>query len=120
MDANVLKAIGEPTRFKLLRLMSERSYCVQALAYESGISESAVSQHLKILRDAGLVEGIKRGFYTHYRVNRPVLEEVINEFRLLTEIAPKPCERPFYGCPLSEKIGCKSYVPPEKRGEHDD
>ena len=40
-------------RFYLLQLMSERGYCVRALARRSQLSESAVSQHLKILREAG-------------------------------------------------------------------
>ena len=61
MNEKILKALGEPRRFRLLQLMSHRSYCVRALAVKSGLSESAVSQHLKILREAGLVMGVRRG-----------------------------------------------------------
>ena len=53
MNEKILKALGEPKRFQLLQLMSSRSYCVRALAVRSSLSESAVSQHLKILREAG-------------------------------------------------------------------
>ena len=50
MNESVLKALGEPKRFQLLQLMAQRGYCVSALARKSQLSESAVSQHLKILR----------------------------------------------------------------------
>ena len=61
MEEKILKALGEPKRFLLLQLMAERGYCVGALALKSELSVSAVSQHLKILREAGLVYGVKRG-----------------------------------------------------------
>lgn len=119
MDEKVLKALGEPSRFKLLQLMSRRSYCVRALAVKSGLSESAVSQHLKILREAGLIYGIKRGYYTHYRLDRDALGQVIAELETLRTVQRGPCDGPFYGCPESEYLRCKSYVPPEKRGKED-
>ena len=77
MNDKILKAIGEPRRFQLLQLMSDRSYCVRALAGKSGLSESAVSQHLKLLREAGLIYGVKKGYYTHYRLDKEALGAVI-------------------------------------------
>ena len=115
MDAKTLKALGDSKRFLLLQLMSQRSYCVRALARSSQLSESAVSQHLKVLREAGLVYGVKRGHYTHYCVDREALRQVISEFETLLEIQRKPCDGPFYGCPESEYVRCKAYVPPENR-----
>ena len=79
MEPNVLKALGDPKRFQMLQLMAERSYCVRALARRVQLTESAVSQHLKILREAGLVCGIRIGYYTHYRVERDALGRVIEE-----------------------------------------
>ncbi len=119
MDEKILKALGEPGRYQLLQLMSCRSYCVRALAVKSGLSESAVSQHLKILREAGLVHGIKKGYYTHYRLDKDALGQVIAELEQLRTIQRRPCDGPFYGCPESEYLRCKSYVPPEKRGKED-
>ena len=117
MDDKILKALGEPKRFLLLQLMAERGYCVGALAYRSQLSESAVSQHLKILREAGLVYGVKRGYYTHYRLDKEALDGVIAELTAIRDTKSVPCDRPFYGCPESENVRCKSYVPPELRGE---
>ena len=119
MDEKVLKALCEPKRYLLLELMSKRSYCVSALAIKSGLSESAVSQHLKILREADLVYGVKKGYYTHYTLNKEMLGGIISELLLLREVNRKPCDRPFYGCPESEYLKCKSYVPPEKRVKED-
>lgn len=115
-----LKALGDPSRYRLLQLMSERSYCVGALAHSSGLSESAVSQHLKILREAGLVYGVKRGYYTHYCVDKQALDDVIAQLEALRDTRRKPCDGPFYGCPESEYIRCKAYVPPENRTKEEE
>ena len=115
MDENKLKALCEPNRYKILKLIQLRGYCVAALAHASGMSESSVSQHLKILREAGLVRGEKRGFYTHYSLNRDALKEVIEELNALTEASPAPCNSPYYGCSEAEYVQCKAYVPIEKR-----
>ena len=120
MDTNLLKALGDPRRFQMLRLLSERSYCVSALARVSSLSESAVSQHLKILREAKLVYGVKRGYYTHYCVDREVLGSVIAELEQMRDVQRKPCDGPFYGCPESEYVRCKAYVPPEKRRKEEE
>ena len=120
METKTLKALGDPKRFLLLQLMSERGYCVGALARRSELSESAVSQHLKILREAGLVYGVKRGYYTHYCVDKDALGAIIAELEAMRTMQRKPCDGPFYGCPESEYVRCKSYVPPEKRGKEED
>ena len=115
MDEKTLKAIGDVKRFQLLQLMSQRSYCVRALARSSQLSESAVSQHLKVLREAGLVYGMKRGYYTHYSVDKDALGRIIVELQQMLSTQRQPCDGPFYGCPESEYIRCQSYVPPENR-----
>ena len=120
METRTLKALGDPKRYQLLQLMSQRGYCVGALAHASGLSESAVSQHLKILREAGLVYGVKRGYYTHYCVDKDALRGIIDELEAMLTCQRKPCDGPFYGCPEAEYIRCKSYVPPEKRMKEDD
>ena len=115
MEAKTLKALGDPKRFLLLQLMSERGYCVGALARRSELSESAVSQHLKILREAGLAYGVKKGYYTHYTLDKEALGRVVEELETMRNARRRPCDGPFYGCPESEYIRCGSYVPPEMR-----
>ena len=115
MDEKILKALGEPKRYLLMQLLAERGYCVRALARKSCLSESAVSQHLKVLREAGLVYAVKLGYYTHYRLDKDALGNVITQLELLRSVQRKPCDGPYYGCTESEYLRCKSYVPPEKR-----
>lgn len=73
---NKFKALGDETRFKIFLLLSEKQICVKSLAKALGISESAVSQHLKVLKNADLIKGEKVGYFTHYKVQRTVLKEL--------------------------------------------
>ena len=119
MEEKILRALGEPKRFRLLQLMAERGYCVRALARQSYLSESAVSQHLKTLREAGLVYGVKKGYYTHYCLDKAALGRFIAELERIRDTERKPCDGPFYGCPESEYLRCHAYVPPEQRGKEE-
>jgi len=83
---NVLKAISDDTRYKLVNLLLKHDLCVGALATRLNVSESAVSQHLKILRDSGIVKGDKRGYFTHYYVDRQVLRQVAEEITQLSQV----------------------------------
>ena len=71
--ARIFKALSLDTRVRIVLLLKERALCVNALAARLGVSASAVSQHLRILRDADLVIPDKRGYYVHYELNRKTL-----------------------------------------------
>jgi DNA-binding transcriptional ArsR family regulator len=71
--ARALKVLSVGTRVRMIALLKGRSLCVNALAARLGVTQGAVSQHLRILRDAGLVLDEKRGYYVHYRLNEPAL-----------------------------------------------
>ncbi|MFH1933412.1 MAG: metalloregulator ArsR/SmtB family transcription factor [Pseudomonadota bacterium] len=74
-----LKALAHETRFKILNLLMTHDLCVGALSGRIGISKAAISQHLQVLRKAGLVKGEKRGYWTHYSVERAVLRQIADE-----------------------------------------
>jgi len=84
----IFKALSDETRFKLISLLLTHDLCVGALANHLGISEAAVSQHLKQLRESGLVKGEKRGYWTHYIVERNKLNELAEFVRELTNLPP--------------------------------
>lgn len=91
-----LKALSDETRFRLFDLLLAKNLCGKALARQLGISEAAVSQHLKILKGAGLVEGEKRGYWMHYSVRKEALEGVIEELgrlALRSTVSDEPCLR---------------------------
>lgn len=79
----VLKAISDETRMKIIKLLLGHDYCVKGLAKRLGLSESAVSQHVKVMKEAGILVGEKRGYFIHYEVNRAVLLEVAKELEML-------------------------------------
>jgi ArsR family transcriptional regulator len=101
----ILKTLSDDTRFKLIYLLLTHDLCVGALAHHLGISEAAVSQHLKQLREAGLVKGEKRGYWTHYIVDRNKFNELAEALKGLTSLPPCPegvCIRK-----PNQKINCK-------------
>lgn len=75
--AEMFKALSDPTRLKLVVLLTEHegALCVNALAGNLGVTQSAVSQHLRILRQAGLVKGDRRGYHVHYSLNKDRIEQ---------------------------------------------
>ena len=72
----ILKALADETRFRIIHLLLSYDLCVGALADHLSMSKAAVSQHLKILRKAGLVRGEKRGYWTHYGVDKTVIHQI--------------------------------------------
>jgi DNA-binding transcriptional ArsR family regulator len=74
-----IDAIAHPGRRALLRLVLDRELPVSELAQRIGVSQPAASQHLKVLRDAGLVRGRVDGRRRLYRVDLEGLERLRRE-----------------------------------------
>jgi ArsR family transcriptional regulator len=92
-QAAMFGLLADPTRLKLLRLLSQQrdpnALCVNALAYQLEVTQSAVSQHLRVLKSAGLVKGERRGYRVHYFINQ---EALIHAQELISGIL-RPQER---------------------------
>jgi len=73
--ARVGAILSVPSRVRIIELLKERALCVGALAARLGITQGAVSQHLRVLRDNGLVAAERRGYFVHYRLNDKTLEK---------------------------------------------
>jgi DNA-binding transcriptional ArsR family regulator len=77
-QAAIFGALADPTRLKLLKLLcSQRepdALCVNALAGLLGITQPAVSQHLRVLKSAGLVTGKRMGYHVHHSVAPGAIE----------------------------------------------
>ena len=71
--AKLLKVLSVETRVRIVRLLRGRALCVNALAARLDVTQGAVSQHLRLMRDAGLVIDEKRGYFVHYRLNEDTL-----------------------------------------------
>lgn len=73
--ARIFKILSVDTRIRIIQLLKDRALCVGALSAQIGITQGAVSQHLRVLRDADLVVAERRGYYIHYRLNEKVLAQ---------------------------------------------
>lgn len=62
----VMKALSDPTRVKILKILERRSMCVCELQTALGSAQSTTSKHLKILEDAGLATSGKDGLWVNY------------------------------------------------------
>jgi DNA-binding transcriptional ArsR family regulator len=68
-EARVLDALGDPTRRAVLELLRGGEHSVRQLTDATAVSQPAVSQHLRVLRDAGLVAVRPEGTRRFYRVD---------------------------------------------------
>ena len=93
--ADICKALGDPTRIKIIKLLSTRGriLCVGAIAHELGITQPAVSQHLKVLKSIGLLEDNRAGCHVHYCVCGDTLDQYKKEFDELFKLLGKCCSR---------------------------
>ena len=62
----VMKALSDPNRVKILKLLQQKTMCVCELQGALQISQPSVSKHLKLLEDAGLVDYVKEGLWVNY------------------------------------------------------
>jgi DNA-binding transcriptional ArsR family regulator len=68
--AQMLRALGNPVRFQIMQTLAERRTCItQEIVATTPLAQSTVSQHLKVLREAGLIEGEVEGPATCYCIN---------------------------------------------------
>jgi ArsR family transcriptional regulator len=78
LDA-VFQALSSPPRLEIIKLLSKGGRCVNCITEKLGLSQSVVSQHLRVLRFAKMVETQKRGKHIHYFVCCGTVH-VINKF----------------------------------------
>lgn len=65
---NVMKALSDPNRVKLLKMLQKRTMCVCEIQAALRIAQPTVSKHLKVLEGAGLVDREKEGLWVNYSV----------------------------------------------------
>lgn len=100
----IFGALGDPTRLRLIRLLCQQhapnALCVNALAHTLGVTQSAVSQHLRVLRAIDLVRGERRGYHIHYFINRETLERCRNLVSTALTIEESDGEESKEHCPI--------------------
>jgi ArsR family transcriptional regulator, arsenate/arsenite/antimonite-responsive transcriptional repressor len=107
----ILKALADETRFRIIHLLLSHDLCVGALADHLSMSKAAVSQHLQILRKAGLVRGEKRGYWTHYGVDKTVIHQIAEA------LIEKADQAPDFRMACHRSIQNESKIDDLRRGE---
>ena len=83
--ARIGKALASPHRLELLELLAQGERTVDSLAGELHASIANVSQHLRALRQAALVESRKQGLFVYYRLADPTVSELCRALRTVAE-----------------------------------
>src|SRR3989304_4532579 len=73
--AELFKILSVDKRIEIIELLKKEPMSVNALAEALGITQSAVSQHLRVLKGAGLVKNERQGYWIYYSLNRDTLEK---------------------------------------------
>jgi ArsR family transcriptional regulator len=84
-----LKAMADPTRLRILRLLLERDLCVCELMFILRMEQSRVSHQLRVLRDADLAEDLREGQWIVYRVPRKVRRSLRRMFEEVLRAGPE-------------------------------
>ncbi len=75
----VLRALGNPVRFRIVQLLAQRTECVTGdLVDALPLAQSTVSEHLKVLKDAGIVQGTVDGPYRCYCLDPDVMRDLVD------------------------------------------
>jgi len=83
LKANVLKALGQPTRLKILELLRNGERCVCEIFPAIKEEQSNVSRHLALMKAAGILASRKQGQMVHYRVRDPQVFKLLNNVTAL-------------------------------------
>jgi len=83
LKANVLKALGQPTRLKILELLRNGERCVCEIFPAIKEEQSNVSRHLALMKAAGILASRKQGQMVHYRVRDPQVFKLLDSANAL-------------------------------------
>lgn len=101
--AQLLRLLGQPIRIQILYMLGEDQACVCHLETVLGERQAVISQHLMVLRDAGLVTAVRDGRNIFYHLTQPALLEILHASEKYLGISPESLEklthRPAPGCP---------------------
>lgn len=92
-----LRALAEPSRLRIVASLREEQLCVCHLAEQLGLSQPLVSNHLRVLREAGLVQTERYRYWTYYRLRPDALAGLGGFLGELVDAAAadlrrRPCE----------------------------
>ncbi|KQX50655.1 MULTISPECIES: metalloregulator ArsR/SmtB family transcription factor [unclassified Streptomyces] len=97
VNAELLRALADPLRLRIVCLLDRESLCTTHLVEETGARQTNLSNHLRVLREAGVVETEPCGRFTYYRLRPEALTDLASFFGGLADggreapVARRPC-----------------------------
>ncbi len=98
VDDDLLRVLAEPLRGAIVRALATEQLCTCHLVELTGARQTNISNHLRVLRDAGVVEAEPAGRFTYYRLRPEVLDRLVGHFGELAAAAReartvrRPCD----------------------------
>ncbi|WP_406447606.1 metalloregulator ArsR/SmtB family transcription factor [Streptomyces sp. NBC_00876] len=87
VDADLIRVLGDPLRLRIVTLLARETLCTTHLVEETGAKQTNLSNHMKVLREAGVVETEPCGRFTYYRLRPEVLAGLSQQFAALADSA---------------------------------
>ncbi|GGT22520.1 ArsR/SmtB family transcription factor [Streptomyces antibioticus] len=87
VDTDLIRVLGDPLRLQIVTLLARETLCTTHLVEETGAKQTNLSNHLRVLREAGVVETEPCGRFTYYRLKPDVIEALAGQFADLAAAA---------------------------------
>ncbi|MEV6195596.1 metalloregulator ArsR/SmtB family transcription factor [Streptomyces sp. NPDC051920] len=85
VDADLIRVLADPLRLRIVTLLAQETLCTTHLVEETGARQTNLSNHLKVLREAGVVETEPCGRFTYYKLRADVVASLAGQFADLAE-----------------------------------
>ena len=92
VDTDLMRVLADPLRLQIVTLLARETLCSTHLIEETGAKQTNLSNHLKVLREAGVVETEPCGRFTYYRLKPDVIATLASQFADLAETARATAE----------------------------
>ncbi|MER6955036.1 metalloregulator ArsR/SmtB family transcription factor [Streptomyces sp. NPDC000618] len=92
VDTDLMRVLADPIRLRIVTLLARETLCSTHLIEEAGVRQTNLSNHLKVLREAGVVETEPCGRFTYYRLKPDVIASLAGQFADLAEAARATAE----------------------------
>ncbi|MFB6583383.1 ArsR/SmtB family transcription factor [Streptomyces sp. NPDC056402] len=92
VDTDLIRVLADPLRLRIVTLLARETLCTTHLVEETGAKQTNLSNHMKVLREAGVVETEPCGRYIYYRLRPEVIEALAGQFADLAETARATAE----------------------------
>ncbi|MET9648047.1 ArsR/SmtB family transcription factor [Streptomyces syringium] len=93
VDADLIRVLADPLRLRIVTLLAHETLCTTHLVEETGARQTNLSNHLKVLREAGVVDTEPCGRFTYYRLRPEVIATLAGQFTELAEHARAAADR---------------------------